>query len=170
MASQFLPNYSRPSQLGVFKNLWGLSSHNFYGENDQLLRNAKKHRKSRKNVRNLMIFKHNSCQAELKLYAKFCGYRTENYRDLEGRLKGALIAARLSNIESLCDSYNLETLPWWISLRRRRQVMRTRDICPTISAKLRGKVAIVDNDDLFPILAVPDLNSHEPPQFLISPV
>jgi hypothetical protein len=29
-------------------------------------------RKSRKNVRNLMIFKHNSYQAELKLYAKFC--------------------------------------------------------------------------------------------------
>jgi hypothetical protein len=27
--------------------------------------------------------------------------------------------------------------------------MRTRDICPPISAKLRGKVAIVDRDYLF---------------------
>jgi hypothetical protein len=65
----------------------------------------------RKNVRNLMIFKLNSYQAELKLCAKFCGYRTENYRDLDGRFKGALAAARLSDIESLCDSYNFETLP-----------------------------------------------------------
>jgi hypothetical protein len=58
-----------------------------------------------------MIFKRNSYQTEVKLYAKFCGYRTENYRDLEARFKGALMAARLSDIEGLCDSYNLETFP-----------------------------------------------------------
>jgi hypothetical protein len=33
--------------------------------------------------------------------------------------------------------------------------MRTRDICPTISAKLRGKVVIVDPNDLFSFIQRP---------------
>jgi hypothetical protein len=44
-------------------------------------------RKSRNDVRNLMIFKPKSYQTELKLSAEFCGYRTENYRVFEGRFK-----------------------------------------------------------------------------------
>jgi hypothetical protein len=64
-----------------------------------------------KNSRNLMIFEFHSCHGEFKLGAKFCGYRSENYRDFDSRFEGGLTAVRLSDIESLCDCYNFETLP-----------------------------------------------------------
>jgi hypothetical protein len=88
--------------LQLYSKICGYGRSIFTGKTIIYLETQKR-RKSRKNVRNLIIFEQNSYQAEVKLSAKFRGYLSENYRDLDSRFKGALTAARLSAIESLCD-------------------------------------------------------------------